>query len=295
MALEMQESLIRDLPPTEAGNSLISVNNTLEDFGLPPTKTMTVIRKCRGYIAGSAVLAGRPNLPRERRFAPKDLDVYIPLKYSEIFKQFLLESGDRHMCRESKFSDHKSSQGSEGQARRYDCPHLPDNNGKEINVIVSSTRSALVPIVAFHSTPVMNFIAYFGVVTLYAELTDRGEGWMNRYMKADSKELRYYRNDYAWIEKYEERGYALWTGSDIPGPSKDHRCGLDEECTLTVRNLFDNGVEVRRFRKYRSQHPTTLLKTLEPCFVWSLRNRNCKSRSTLKAGIVVTVDEYFVM
>jgi hypothetical protein len=101
MALEMQESLIRSLPPADAGGSLNSVNETLEEFGLPPIRTMTVIRKCRGYIAGSAVLAGRPNLPRERQFPPKDIDVYIPLKYSEIFKNFLLESGERHMCRET--------------------------------------------------------------------------------------------------------------------------------------------------------------------------------------------------
>jgi hypothetical protein len=156
-------------------------------------------------------------------------------------------------------------------------------------------RSALVPIVAFHSTPVMNFIAYFGVVTLYKDLTKRGVGWINRYPRRDGTGLSYYRNDNCWMEKYEERGYELWTGSDIPGPSEEHRCGIDEECTLTVRNLFDNGVEVRRFRRYQSQDPITLLKTLEPCFVWSLRNRNCKSRSTLKSGIVVTVDDYFVM
>jgi hypothetical protein len=141
----------------------------------------------------------------------------------------------------------------------------------------------------------MNFIAYFGIVTLYGDHTSHGVGWVNRYSRPGSKELLYYRNDAVWLEKYQERGYQLWAGSDIPGPSEDHVCGLDEDCTLTVRNLFDNGVEVRKFRKYQSQDNITLLKTLEPCFAWSLRNRNCKSRSTLKAGIVVTVDDYFVM
>ncbi|KAH6883624.1 hypothetical protein BKA70DRAFT_1125865 [Coprinopsis sp. MPI-PUGE-AT-0042] len=160
-------------------------------------------------------------------------------------------------------------------------------------------RSALVPIVAFHSTPVMNFIAYFGIVSLYGNLTSRGVGWINRYPKsADGRHLWYHKNDDVWLEKYEKRGYTLWTGSDIPGATPGgHRCGLDEACTLTLRNLFDDGVIVTKFEDYQSEDPITLLKTLEPSFVWQLRNRNCKAHSSsiLKAGVVVTVDEYFVL
>jgi hypothetical protein len=159
MALEMQESLIRSLNPTEAGSSLTSVNDTLTNFGLPPVRTMTVIRKCRGYIAGSSVLAGRPNLPAERQFPPGDLDVYIPLKYSEVFKSFLLESGDRHMCRELDLqaSDQKpryacscflikicaetnSAPGRRKPSSIAKIWYFRDENGKMINVIVSSTR-----------------------------------------------------------------------------------------------------------------------------------------------------------
>jgi hypothetical protein len=151
----------------------------------------------------------------------------------------------------------------------------------------------------FHSTPVMNFIAYFGIVSLYGDLTSRGVGWVNRYPKsADGKNLWYHKNDDTWLEKYKGRGYKLWTGSDIPGATPGgHQCGVDEACTTTVRNLFDNGVVVTRFEKFQSADPNTLLRSLEPSFVWRLRNRNCKADSTsmLKAGIVATIDEYFVL
>ncbi|KAH6876481.1 hypothetical protein BKA70DRAFT_1128323 [Coprinopsis sp. MPI-PUGE-AT-0042] len=169
----------------------------------------------------------------------------------------------------------------------------------EVHEITLSTRSALVPIIAFHSTPVMNFVAYFGIVSLYGKLTSRGVGWINRYPKsADGKDLWYHKNDNAWLEKYKKRGYSLWTGSDIPGATPGgHRCGLDEACMLTVRNLFDDGVVVTKFESYKSEDPITLLKTLEPSLVWRLRNRNCKadSSSLLKTGVVITVDEYFVL
>jgi hypothetical protein len=158
-------------------------------------------------------------------------------------------------------------------------------------------RSALVPIVAFHSTPVMNFVAYFGIVSLYGDLTSRGLGWVNRYpQSADGKLMWYYKNDHIWREKYEKRGYELWTGSDIPGAG-GHLCGVDDACTLTVRNLFDSGVVVTKFERYQSEDTTTLLKTLEPTFVWRLRNRNCKAHSSslLKAGVVFTIDECFVL
>ncbi|KAH6890746.1 hypothetical protein BKA70DRAFT_1234458 [Coprinopsis sp. MPI-PUGE-AT-0042] len=327
IALEMQERLIRHQTLTPQGHYLLSVNKMLRNFGLPPTQTMEVVRKCRGYMSGSGVIAGLPNIPKERRFPPKDLDVFIPLKYSETFKSFLLqESGERHLCREvdllvpskkdsdseeetsdpeeadsdssnceGTYSDNDSSYGHGSPAGRKlrSCIakiwYFRDNRGREINVIVSSTRSALVPIVAFHSTPVMNFIAYFGIVSLYGNLTSRGVGWINRYPKsADGKHLWYHKKDSIWLEKYQQRGYTLWTGSDIPEVSPEgHRCGVDEVCTLTVRNLFDNGVVVERFQQYQSEDPVTLLRTLEPSFVWRLRNRNCKANSTsiLKAGL----------
>ncbi|KAH6896067.1 hypothetical protein BKA70DRAFT_1231978 [Coprinopsis sp. MPI-PUGE-AT-0042] len=102
MALDMQESLILSLSsPGSQGSCLRSVMKTFEDFGLPPARTLDVMRQCRGYMSGSGVLARRPQTPHKRQLTPKDLDVFIPLKYSEVFKNFLLEaSRERHLCRE---------------------------------------------------------------------------------------------------------------------------------------------------------------------------------------------------
>ncbi|KAH6908727.1 hypothetical protein BKA70DRAFT_1562246 [Coprinopsis sp. MPI-PUGE-AT-0042] len=55
--------------------------------------------------------------------------------------------------------------------------YLLDAKGKEANAMVTALRCALVPTVAFHSTPVMNFIDYFGIVILYGSVTELGLGW----------------------------------------------------------------------------------------------------------------------
>jgi hypothetical protein len=185
MALDIQESLIFNRLPTAPGSCLESITKTLEDFGLPPTKTLDIFRQCRGYLAGSAVLLGIPHQGREHRITPGDLDVFVPLKYSEILKTFLLEgSGERRLCREldlqqspvttpSPLKSHplKSSTASAGVSEsssdtdandvlddEYDFSsakksgsgspiakiwYFRDNQGREINVIVSSTRYAL--------------------------------------------------------------------------------------------------------------------------------------------------------
>ncbi|KAH6880886.1 hypothetical protein BKA70DRAFT_1447096 [Coprinopsis sp. MPI-PUGE-AT-0042] len=158
---------------------------------------------------------------------------------------------------------------------------------------------ALVPIIAFHSTPVMNFVAYFGIVSLYGKLTSRGVGWINRYPKsADGRIYGTNKNDNAWFGEVQKAGIFALDRVRYPGgysrrPSMQIGRGLYADGTKPL----DDGVVMTKFESYKSEDPITLLKTLEPSLVWRLRNRNCKadSSSLLKTGVVITVDEYFVL
>ncbi|KAH6911259.1 hypothetical protein BKA70DRAFT_1099874 [Coprinopsis sp. MPI-PUGE-AT-0042] len=251
-------------------------------------------------------------------FEPGDVDFYIQEKESGGFKDFLLESGERKLWKEVDFRQPGSPTAEEHEYTTGDALPLGeteqtgpatkssklriaklwyfrDGDGNQVNVIVTASRCALVPIVAFHSTPVMNFIAYFGIVSLYGSLTEMGMGWVNRDLTSrplSQEDLE------GWMRKYADRGYTIYEGSNIPGPHKGHRCRLDEECTLTVRHLFDNGVRVTKFPKFRGELDLTLLKTLEPVFVWQSRNRACKEEEEAtedgnRRGFVKTIDEYY--
>ncbi|KAH6888991.1 hypothetical protein BKA70DRAFT_1442604 [Coprinopsis sp. MPI-PUGE-AT-0042] len=300
----------------EGAEAYAEVEAMLSDFNLPP-RTLSVLQKSRGYMSGSGVLAARARSLEMPPFKPGDVDFYIQEKESHGFKEFLLESGERKLWKEVNFTqstnqavaeEHEYAAGDalplsstvqsglatkSGKLRIAKLWYFRDGEDNQVNVIVTASRCALVPIVAFHSTPVMNFIAYFGVVSLYGSLTEMGMRWVNRDLT--SKPLSQ-QDIEGWMRKYADRGYTIYEGSNIPGPYKGHRCRLDEECTLTIRHLFDDGVRITKFPQYRGEANLTLLKTLEPVFAWQLRNRACKGETNEdgdRRGFVKTVDEYY--
>ncbi|KAH6905913.1 hypothetical protein BKA70DRAFT_1056271, partial [Coprinopsis sp. MPI-PUGE-AT-0042] len=127
-----------------------------------------------------------------------------------------------------------------------------------INVMITNTLSPLPAIACFHSTVVMSFIAYYGVVSLYPDLVRRQTGWINRADPAT-------RRDVPWIDKYNQRGYHILGDSRL---MEKHECRTSPSCTQTIRNLFDQGVTVAKFREYRYIGDMTLLKSTERVFIW---------------------------
>ncbi|CAA7269286.1 unnamed protein product [Cyclocybe aegerita] len=102
-------------------------------------------------------------------FIPQDLDIYVPVQWIHILKAYIVERGWK------KNDDHKDT--------AYDMASVLDillfkhpQSNRTINVIISRTSSAIQPIVEFHSTLVMNYIASYGVVCLYPTLTLMGKG-----------------------------------------------------------------------------------------------------------------------
>ncbi|KAF8180871.1 hypothetical protein BJ912DRAFT_855031, partial [Pholiota molesta] len=94
-----------------------------------------------------------------------------------------------------------------------------------------SFPAALLPIVHFHSTVVMNYIASYGLVCLYPELTLGRRGVVNHqnipHRVANS------------IQKYRERGFDIQTGLNAWDATREHECGVDATCPTTPRRLLD--------------------------------------------------------
>ncbi|KAH6918192.1 hypothetical protein BKA70DRAFT_1246538 [Coprinopsis sp. MPI-PUGE-AT-0042] len=149
------------------------------------------------------------------------------------------------------------------------------------------------PSFKFHSTPAMNFVAYFGIVSLYGPVTELGLGWVNRDLSSE----RLSPSDMIWVEKYTHGGYTLFDSSNIPGPHKAHRCRLDEERTLTVRHLFDKGVTVgHKVSKIARRNQPYSPRDARACLAWRLRNKSCKEVDTDVqdgTGFIKSIDEFY--
>jgi hypothetical protein len=93
----------------------------------------------------------------------------------------------------------------------------------------------------FHSTLVMNYVSWFGLVVLYPEWTLKKCG----LIIADTLASR------DCVTKYVERGYALQRDVfELTGPLQEHVCGVDPYCPTTARSLYDGYCFVEPFEAF---------------------------------------------
>ncbi|KAH6867331.1 hypothetical protein BKA70DRAFT_1218608 [Coprinopsis sp. MPI-PUGE-AT-0042] len=217
---------------------------------------------------------------------PGDLDIYVPSRSANQLKRILKCTihGLVHLKGEDLKAFGKRESGS-----YCTIPGLEKiwyfwvpKKGTLINVLVTSTESAVAAVIAFHSTTVMNLLTYFGVVSLYAETTSRRVGWVNGKYGMRNKDVN-------WMRKYRSRGFRCVQDTLSTTP---HKCGQSIRCTQTVRRLDDEGVEIATFREYWPMNRRTLLNSIEPVFMWKLRNNRCREPSNVEDGWVLTDTEF---
>ncbi|KAH6904074.1 hypothetical protein BKA70DRAFT_1109707 [Coprinopsis sp. MPI-PUGE-AT-0042] len=254
------------------------VSQLLLHFDLDPAPTLLFLRELGGYISGSAVLSIMDPGP----WQPHDLDIYIPSASGDRLRRFLVNQGRFGFVFERGVNLQRR-RGSRRRARRHSYSRIPGlgriwyfrslRGGRVVNVMLTTTTSALMSIVAFHSTVVMNFITYFGLVSLYGDLTRARLGWSNLDGNSQSK------RDQLWMEKYRKRGYHIFDDSSLRGLCP-HQCGTNHHCTQSERSLHDAAVKVVKFSQFRDHESPPLLASLEEVFVWRLKNQRCKPNST---------------
>ncbi|KAJ2911864.1 hypothetical protein MD484_g8551, partial [Candolleomyces efflorescens] len=158
---------------------------------------------------------------------------------------------------------------------------LWNKKGYKINVIVSEGRPIL-PILQYHSTPVMNYIAYHGIVCLY-DITLHQFGIMN-YTDPSIRAIR-------CVVKYRGRGI------DISNQLEDeHTCKIDGCCAQTIRSLFDRDVIHVRFPDSADVPHTQLRKSEADIAVWRLATGAlCKAPTNDEAGFALCDNRYTVL
>ncbi|KAH6888210.1 hypothetical protein BKA70DRAFT_1121905 [Coprinopsis sp. MPI-PUGE-AT-0042] len=263
------------------------VVDLFRDFDLDPSSTLELLHELNGYISGSGVLHTINPGP----WKPNDIDIYVPSHGASRLKVFLLHVRRRFSFRKAVNLDMRRKRGRTytkipGLSKIWYFQSL--STQRTINVMVTSTKSALAPIVAFHSTPVMNFITYFGVVSLYGKMTSERIGWMNLDGPPTTRDRK-------WIAKYQERGYRLFTNSKMHNSADFHQCGVHLHCVQSERSIHDSGVLVTTFTTHREQKKTNLLRSIEPVLVWRLKNGNCDEGVTGERGFVVTKYQHLII
>ncbi|KAF9467726.1 hypothetical protein BDZ94DRAFT_1155378, partial [Collybia nuda] len=255
---------------------LRKTNHMLQTFHLSATPFLNLLKECDAVISGSAVLL--PLL--SATFTPGDLDVYVPegmvstfihkLKTIFGYKQatnkkgepfIIYLDGDETIKRVSYYMKHR----------------------KLINIVVVRGENALTPIFSFHSTPVMNFISYYGIYCAYPGLTLQYRGIINNTNQEDPNLKKRYR-------KLKARGFSLKL-SLSRWPSYDgHSCMTSKVCPQTVRSVYDQGSLFYPFPKIRLDKDHKLIYNGKDAVVWALdAGQRCANQNPVMRGFVHSI------
>ena len=170
-------------------------------------------------ISGSAALA----VLQPGEFVPQDLDIYVTSKNFATVVVFLKEQG--YNVQIPTTDVHTSA---------YPKPNVilthKNQTGDKIDLIATTERHVVHAITQFHSTCVMNYIAYYGIVCLYPQWTMRKTGLV-RTEWADQQA----------INKYRGRGFAMvYAPAELPKYERTHACGTHRGCVKARRELHDD-------------------------------------------------------
>lgn len=243
----------------------------LSSFHLNAIRFLKLMKTTHAVISGSAVLL--PLL--SATFVPGDLDVYVPVDHAMEFIKELKKTFHYQTATDSNGKPRKVYLEGDQEIKRV---KYYMKRGKLINVIIVRGDNALVPIFSFHSTPVMNFISYYGIFCAYPELTLAYRGIINntRPPSADLKK-RY--------KKLKDRGFSL--GKAITDwPAYDgHVCMSSKVCPQTARSLYDGGSMFFPFPKIQKEDDHKLIYNGLYSVVWSLdAGQVCKNQNPVTQG-----------
>jgi hypothetical protein len=226
-------------------NHLECLKPIVQRFGLGEVEDLLkMLNIASSVISGSVALS----LLHPDAFQPNDIDFLVPKHNQIIVSAYLQTVGYRRLNEETA---------------QYICGSISiifvfkhEVTGEIANLIVSETSSPLQPIIEFHSTIIMNFISWYGIVSLYPELTMRKIGYEN---VQENLPRRY-------LQKYLDRGFTIKKHYEecISNDQENHICGVDPNCPHAMRSLHDKHAS---FLPFANNHNDLLF---EPPLCWRL-------------------------
>ncbi len=223
----------------------------------------SLLRMTGAVISGSAALYTLDS-ERAHGWRPKDIDIYVSLEYAGRVAAYLTEVENYvHSW------THKSrSRYTRDSAGFTEVVHFENVDGMQIDLIKSSTHSALYPIPYFWSTHVMNYLTADSFCVAYPTLTLHGRGLMNPVALVD---MQYpHARTLSVIEKYQQRGYDFRLYGHAWDADPEVECAQERDpgCPRTIRyfgdphcltGTFSDTRQAARFALSRAQPNTKLL------------------------------------
>jgi len=131
---------------------------------------------------------------------------------------------------------------------------------KKINIIIAMDGRRLLSIIThFDSTIAMNYVAWYGFVSMYSTWTSANQGLITNRRESER-----------WIDMYRTRGFSLFhRATSLPAIEMGHICGQSYSCPQTWRYLFDRDT---LFILFSYDRPPFIFN-YEEYFTWSLACR----------------------
>ena len=209
--------------------------------------TLQSVMKATGaVISGSAALA----ILFENMFMPQDFNFYVNEKGFRTMLIFLTNQNYQVTTSRPYY---------ESQKKYTKSPMILTlkykNEDMKIDLITTTEEQVLNTITRFHSTVVMNYIAFYGIVCLYPDWTLRKIGLMTE--ENISSEI---------VNKYRLRGFEIAsTSSELTGYNDNHECGKHICCPKFKRNLQDGFTLFLSFEEGITDIFNWALKNIKEC------------------------------
>jgi hypothetical protein len=169
-------------------------------------------------ISGSTALA----VLLRGEFVPQDLDIYVNAEGFTAMLMLLMDHGYQVVTPWPHYAHKEKYPGSKKVWTLL-------REGEKIDLIRTAEAHALSTITQFHSTPVMNYIAFYGIVCLYPEWTMRRSGLVTRASVP-----------HKILDKYRRRGFKMaYKSAELAKYDASHSCGEHACCPKTRRDLQD--------------------------------------------------------
>lgn len=213
---------------------------------------------------------------KSEAFVLWDMDVYVTKDFEEEVIDHLKEDEDYKVTRTVM------------RKRNYDSSSIIKVNklargNQMIDVIVTDWASAIVPILQYHSTAVMNYITARTFTSLYPKWTRDKKSLVNPAVYLDDK------SDVSTalaLMKYVGRGFNV---SAEPFELGAHNCHRSAYCPGTTRNTIDDDTLRWQFTPRKTIGKTMIACEEMAIIVWCLGGQDCEEGDGMcQAYIAVT-------
>lgn len=212
-------------------------NNLLKYWVAKPIVFRDLMRETNTVVSGSTALA----FALGQDWGSKDLDLYTPFgtPCAKILKYLIKTEGyNLDLEREGEILEHEYFSPETAFHMRIvhklkktiypNDDETAEPQVRRIDLIESSSASAVVPIFRFHSTAVMNWIGADYLFMTYPKLTMNMKSLVNETIRqpAEKEEI--------WINKYSARGFTFVRGIRALGEPCNAACPCIRRNTLDV-------------------------------------------------------------